>query len=150
MEPDGESSWSVQATKESLTLVTGSGLVFLPVFVWLFFASDSSSLSLFRPFMQPPARYLIAAAGVLLSVNFIRVSVALRRGRPLVNMRDGVVEVQTATRRRRFDASSIASVRSSETGVGLVIDLDDRRHVRVGYQPAGSTWSQVAALLMAR
>ena len=100
--------------------------------------------------MRPPARYVIAATAFALSVNFIRLAVVLRRGSPLVSVSDGRVEVQTWMRRRGFDEASIRGVRSSETGVGVVIDHDDGRHVRVGFQPDGTTWEQVADRLRTR
>jgi len=61
-----------------------------------------------------------------------------------VSVRDGSVGVQAPIRRRRFDVLSIVGVRSSETGVGLVISLDGGRQVRVGFQPDGTTWDHVA------
>lgn len=147
MERDDVSNWSVRAAKESLALVMGVGLVLLPVSVWLFFIGDSTSLTRMKGLMGSPTRYVIAAAALALAVNFIRLAVTLRRGSPLVSVREGNVEVQTPIRRRRFDKSSIIGVRSSETGVGLVIDLYGGRHVRVGFQPDGTTWDQVAERL---
>lgn len=128
-------------------MITGAGLFFLPASVWLFFADDSASLTRMKALMRSPARYVIAAIALALAVNFLRLAVTLHRGSPLVSVSDGRVTVQTATRRRRFDLASIAGVRGSEAGVGIVIDLDDGRHVRVGFQPDGSTWDLVAERL---
>jgi hypothetical protein len=150
VELDVASNWSVRAAKESLSLVTGVGLFFLPVSLWMFVAGDSSSLSRMKPLMQPPTRYVVATALLLLSINFIRLAVTLRRGNPLLRVSDGVVEVQTAFRRRRFAATSITGVRVSETGVGLVIDIAGCRPVRVGFEPEDLTWDQVAERLTPR